>query len=526
MDDKVKNADINAPLEQVIPEGVLKMIVNTKRKIEAEKQAVAKEPDNAPKQAKIDREPPEYLKAMAARMPPPPPPEKEPPITSNDPLISKLNESYALVIVGGTSAVLLPTEDGGVEFWKKSAFSDWLSNQHVNYNDKKVPLGQYWLHHPHRRQYRGITFSPGRVVKGYYNFWQGFSVEPKPGDCSKFLAHIKDNVCCGDEKHYRWVVGWFADIVQHPDKKTGTSLVLRGEQGTGKTKVGEVFGSLFHHNYVLVSDPRYITGRFNSHLVSCLLLHADEGFWAGDHAAEGKLKDLITGDYQLIEYKGKEAIRIRNYVRLLVTGNAEWLVPAAFGERRHAIFDMGTDHEKDIPYFIAIDDEMNNGGREALLHHLLNFDLKSVDLRTIPKTEALLSQQLASLTAEQSWWMDTLMRGELPKGCEEDNCCPAAELFEQYINRTMRQGVRRRVIETQIGMFLRKYVPEGLRKPRRTYGFKTVDHFGHIYIFPPLSECRRTFAKMMQREIDWGDADEDHADWWHEPSAPSGDGIM
>jgi hypothetical protein len=46
---------------------------------------------------------------------------------------------------------------------------------------------------------------------------------------------------------------------------------------------------------VPIADPRYITGRFNSHLVKCLLLHCDEGFWAGDKAAEGKLKDLITG---------------------------------------------------------------------------------------------------------------------------------------------------------------------------------------------------------------------------------------
>jgi Family of unknown function (DUF5906) len=73
-----------------------------------------------------------------------------------------------------------------------------------------------------------------------------------------------------------------------------------------------------------------------------LLLHADEGFWAGDHAAEGKLKDLITGETQWIEFKGKDLIRVRNYIRLFVTGNSEWLVPAGYGERRFAIFDMGS----------------------------------------------------------------------------------------------------------------------------------------------------------------------------------------
>ena len=144
-------------------------------------------------------------------------------------------------------------------------------------------------------------------------------------------------------------------------------------------------GSLLGEHYVLVSDPRFVTGRFNSHLVSCLLLHADEGFWAGDRQAEGKLKDLITGDHHFIEYKGKEPIRVSNYVRLLVTGNPDWLVPAGFEERRFAVLDIGERHMQDHAYFAAIDAEMENGGREALLDHLLKFDLKSVDLRSNPE---------------------------------------------------------------------------------------------------------------------------------------------
>jgi Family of unknown function (DUF5906) len=213
--------------------------------------------------------------------------------------VVKLNQSYALVIVGDKTAVMKNVGDD-ISFLTVSAFEQWHANRHVVRHDKTVPLAKFWLTHPQRRQYEGITFSPARDVPGHFNLWRGFSVQPRAGDCSKFLAHIKDNVCCGDEGLFRWVVGWFADIVQHPSKKIGTSLVLRGKQGTGKTKVGEVFGSLFSPHYLLVSTPHLITGQFNSHLKSCLLLHADEGFWAGDHAAEGKLKDLITGDYRRI----------------------------------------------------------------------------------------------------------------------------------------------------------------------------------------------------------------------------------
>jgi hypothetical protein len=449
-----------------------------------------------------------------------------------DPRVARLNESYALVLVGDKAAAMNTSAAEGFKMLTVSAFKQWFANQSVPYqdnkgNEKQIPLADYWLQHKQRRQYEGIVFAPLRDVPGHYNLWRGFAVEPREGDCSKFLAHLKDNVCQGKEHLYLWVVGWFAQIVQQPNMKMGTSLVLRGKQGTGKTKVGEVFGSIIGEHYALVSDPRYVTGRFNAHIVSCLLLHCDEAFWAGDKAAEGKLKDLITGKHQFIEFKGKEAIRVLNYVRLLVTGNADWQVPAGFGERRFAVLDMGEKHTQDHAYFAAIDDELNNGGREALLHHLLNFDLSSVNLREMPQTAALVDQKLSTLNAEQGWWLDTLRRGELPGGCEDEGCCPAGRLFDDYIKHSQKLGVRRRSIEVQLGIFLRKHVP-GLRRVEGEYDFQDFydrqtnttksegTSYGYVYVFPPLAECRAAFAKELQSKILWpeGDTwksrDEDH----------------
>jgi hypothetical protein len=307
-------------------------------------------------------------------------------------------------------------------------------------------LATYWLTHPQRRQYKGIVFAPKRIVPGYYNFWQGFAVEPQAGDCSRFLTHILKNICRGDERLFNWVIAWFAEIFQHPATKSGSSLSIRGKQGVGKTKVGEVIGQLLGNHYVIVADPRYITGRFNSHLVSCLLLHADEAFWAGDHAAEGMVKDLATGKEHLIEFKGKEPISVANYVRLLVTGNPDWIVPAGMEERRFCVLDAGADHREDYAFFKAIDAEMDNGGREALLHYLLSYDLSAVNLRAIPKTAALLDQKLASLTPEQGWWIDLLRAGLLPNRTPggNPNESPSPLLFHDYIVHAGRTGVRRK----------------------------------------------------------------------------------
>ena len=425
--------------------------------------------------------------------------------------VAKLNEDYALVIIGDKGAILKTTDDN-FQLLTIPTFELWFANVHVQLTEtKRSPLAKHWLHHQDRRQYEGIVFAPGRETPKHFNLWRGFAFKPKPGQCSKFLNHIKENICRGDEVLYRWVIGWFADIFQHPDKKKGTSLGLRGRQGTGKTKVGQVIGSLLGAHYVPVSDPRFVTGRFNSHLVACLLLHADEGFWAGDKQAEGRLKDLVTGDDQFIEYKGKEPVQVKNYLRLLVTGNQDWLVPAGFEERRFVVLDVGEGHMQDQSYFAAIDDEMDNGGREALLDHLLKFDLTEIDLRTIPKTAALLDQKMASLTAEQSWWLDVLMRGELPWGCDLPEACPSSRLFDRYIQHAQKQGVRRRSIETNLGIFLTKYVP-GLTKNKGYYnrwdGKEMNAHRSWVYTFPPLDECRKAFAKAMQQDIPWPEATE------------------
>jgi hypothetical protein len=304
--------------------------------------------------------------------------------------------------------------------------------------------------------------------------------------------------------------------VQQPDKKMGTSLVLRGKMGTGKTIVGEIVGSLLGDHYALVSEPRYVTGRFNAHLYSNLLLHCDESFWAGDRAAEGRIKDLVTGDNHYVEFKGKDPIRLRNYIRLFVSGNPNWLVPAGFEERRFAVFETGEDHIQDNPYFEAIIHEMNTGGREALLHFLLNFNLQSVDLRKIPQTQALLDQKLASLSPEQGWWLDTLARGELPWGVEEQNKCPASRLFDRYVQHASRNSARRRSIETQLGRFLRKNLPN-LVKSEASYkywsGSRMLYTQGAVYTFPPLDECRDAFAQALRQQVSWSEKEQ----WSSEP---------
>ena len=429
----------------------------------------------------------------------------------------RMSETYALVLMGSKGVVIREQNDGPIEDRLKvlapEAFRLWYANRFTTIRDKDgkekvVTWATAWLNSRERRQYKGIEFFPNPDgapgTEGYLNLWRGFAVEPKPKEngWATFRDHLYTNVCHQDQKLFAWVLGWFAHMVQRPRERLGTALVLRGKMGTGKSKVGEVMGSLFPTHYFMVDDPRYITGQFNPHMASCLLLQAEEAVWAGDKAAEGRLKGLVTSTFQMIEAKGIDPIRLDNHVRLIMTSNEDWVVPAGKDERRFAVLDVGDGCAQNFDYFGAIDAEMADGGREALLHDLLAFDLASVNLRQIPLTQPLLEQKIRSLTPVESWWLAAIERGAPTR--KHHSTWPIEvrcdELFDDYVATSDKIGVKRRAEETVFGMQLRKMVP-GLTKRRMT----DTDGRHWFYVLPSLDDCRQIFTDQVGQAMPWGE---------------------
>ena len=201
-------------------------------------------------------------------------------------------------------------------------------------------------------------------------------------------------------------------MVQHPQKRLGVSLVLRSdEQGTGKGLFAKIFGHLFGKHYLHVTNPRHLTGNFNAHLIDCLLLFADEAFWAGDKSAEGALKTLVTEEYRAVEIKGKDVFQAKNFTRLLIASNKSWVVPSELHDRRFVILDVNPRRKRDTDYFGKMLKQMESGGYEALLWFLLNLKIE-VDLRNcMPVTNAMKDSKIHSMSPVQSFWYECLVEG-------------------------------------------------------------------------------------------------------------------
>ena len=477
--------------------------------------------------------------------------------------IERMNAHHALVLMGSRALIMREQSDGPVEdrvrYMSIDAFCAYFKNQKVrkvgSTLDKAtgqmvekvswVSIAPLWLASVLRRTYDGIEFFPdphnGAGTPKYFNIWRGFAFAPStdvPAERAKkytvFRDHLLTNICCGDRELADWVFAWFAHLVQKPRERIGTAIVLRGKMGVGKTVLGAVIGSLFPSHYFLVDDPRYLTGQFNAHMASCLLLQVDEGFWAGDKAAEGRLKGLVTADKQMIEAKGVDPIRLDNYVRLLFSSNNDWVVPAGMDERRFAVFDVGEFAKENHGYFRELYEQMDDGGREALLADLLAFDLGAADapnVRMIPKTGALLEQKIRTLEAIPAWLFGRLVDGaQTRRKSRWEGTVPIRTLHNDYLHFSERRGDRRKASDIEFGIALRKLLPD-LTETRKKHEVEEIGDDGRpivvikrvrCYEFPDLAHCREAFAGAMRQPIDWGaDGEETGADSDFSADGPS-----
>ena len=426
------------------------------------------------------------------------------PVSDTD--IARVNMEYAFIVSGGRPAVLYEKKDPrdgsvDVEYWSVEAFRQYFSNQTVNIGRSTVKLGDFWLSHPDRRTYRGLIFEPGQDRMDHYNLWQGFSFDAdEAGDYSMFRDHLIRNVSQGNEELFEWVFGWFAHIIQYPGTKSGTSLSLRGQQGSGKTIVGKIFGRLLQRHYTLIDQERYLFGNFNSHMASTILLHSDEGFWGGDPRHVGKLKSLVTSDTQRIEQKGRDSLQVNNYLRLLITTNEDWVIPAAFDERRFAVLDVGNGNQQDRQFFIDMLDQLEHGGYGALLYDLMHFDLKSVDIRSLPDTGALTQQKETSMDPVSMYWFTCLQQGNtlLMSNTGWLSTVKNSELHDDCVAYLNKLGIRRM---PHLNAFFRKIrslcPPDSME--RRIVGPDRQS----ATTLPGLNDAREHFDKMMRVNHDW-----------------------
>lgn len=424
--------------------------------------------------------------------------------------IAELNSQHAVIMVGGHCHILNEVWDPvfnrkDITFSRVVDFTNYYSNEKVYiYSDagrpKMTSIGKAWMESRERRQYKGITFSPDKDIPDHYNLFRGLGCEPKEGDWSLFKTHLFEVICGGDKDLFFYVIAWMAHLVQNPGgERPGTSIVLRGKRGTGKGCFVSNFGKIIGPHFFHLFSNSHLTGKFNQHLKDVLLVYADEAVWGGDKQAEGVLKGMVTEEHIAIEPKGKDVFMVRNHVRLIISSNESWVVPAGIEERRFVVLDVKNTKIQDHEYFKAIYAQMDNGGREAMLYDLLDLDISSVNLREIPRTQALWDQQVYGMTTVQKFWLEILRRGSLsPDNDEWDGEVQTSSLYGQYLEFAKAIGDRYPMID-------RIFTKELKRMCSPVHRVQKVIQGKRLWVlqFPDIWHCRDYFETIFKMREEW-----------------------
>lgn len=317
-----------------------------------------------------------------------------------DKKLHEYNKRYAMVDTG-SKVVIMDSHKKEMTFTGRDDWKALKANEkvlvNVNQDIRLEPVAKIWSEWEQRRTYEGVTFDPRpNPDPNKFNLFKGFSFTPRKGNWNKLKNHIFEVMCHNNEEHYMWIMTWLAQIVQFPWEKKGSAIVVRGLKGVGKSIVFTFFKDLMGNYGMSSANASHITGQFNWHFRDKLFMIAEEGLFAGNAREDSILKELITGNSLLMEPKGIDAFQMENYIRIAIISNEEWVVNASSDERRYFVVEASDKYKDNLKYFKDIVDQMENGGKEAMMYDLLNFEPPFEEgwdiLRRPPRTEALSAQ--------------------------------------------------------------------------------------------------------------------------------------
>lgn len=333
--------------------------------------------------------------------------------------LDAFSDKHFICCEGNKTLIYTETEDENGDFMLKylpeKDFLRMYNDCDVYKPNKNNKLGwhgiaSFWIESHAKRSYESIIFKPNYSDDRFYNLWSGFYIKDSAkSDFPCIEHHLKNVWCNGDDEYYEYVLKWFAHMIQYPDERPGVALVIKGEKGTGKSTFLEVLAkSMLGHMYLHVASAHHLTGNFNGHLFSKLLVAADEAVWAGDKKAEGKLKSMITDETIMIERKGIDAISKDNYIRVIFLTNESYSVPATYDERRYFALKISNKYKNDKEYFGKLYTAMKDKEVVHFFNYLKEYNFDKRDVLTPPASKALFEDIKSGMDVFDRWLYDLI----------------------------------------------------------------------------------------------------------------------
>ena len=289
-----------------------------------------------------------------------------------------------------------------------------------------------WKLRPDRKvaRFTEVGFDPtGKDPKVLCNLYGGWPTTPKPGDCQILLDLLQ--WMCSLEKNsreaYEWALRWLAYPLQHHGAKMRTTLVFHGLQGAGKNIFFDAIASLYGE-YGGTVDQTAVESQFNDWASRKLMLIFDEVVARTElYFLKNRIKSLIAGDTIRINPKHLAPWTERNHCNGVWLSNELHPTAVELFDRRH--FMIWTPPALSPDFYREVAACLDNGGREALHHYLLNLDLGDFDEHSKPPmTDAKRAVQELSMDSIERFFRDWIAGETRYPVC----ACASWQLYRAY----------------------------------------------------------------------------------------------
>lgn len=159
-----------------------------------------------------------------------------------------------------------------------------------------------------------------------YNLYSPVTHRAVEGDwkmINRLIHHIFDYKNCKGEPLYEMALDYLQLIYEKPAQHLPILCLVSAEQATGKTTFLQLLKGIFGEN-MRILDSKRLSGNFNSHWAGKLIVATDEAFLDTEKKeVSNTLKMIATNDTVPMEGKGKNAVEVSNFAKLIMCSNDE-----------------------------------------------------------------------------------------------------------------------------------------------------------------------------------------------------------
>ncbi|GET51876.1 poxvirus D5 protein [Rhizophagus irregularis DAOM 181602=DAOM 197198] len=230
----------------------------------------------------------------------------------------------------------------------------------------------------------------------FFNLFLGFRAQPakriKPNLVNPIIRHVHEVWCAEDKQLTIYILNWLAFLIQNPDKKPGTAIIMRSPPRCGKNILTDFIGEriLGRENFLSTTRLEDVMGRFNVAVRAKKLIILNECDMSGKewHGANNRLKSLITEPYISIEEKGIDVKVIDDFAGYMILSNHAMPIRIEMGDERFVALNVSAKYKGNREYFGSLVKVLENPDTaSSFMSYLLSRDLTGFNPRSIPDTQ-------------------------------------------------------------------------------------------------------------------------------------------